>query len=254
MIETKSFANAQPILNADGSIAGIRHQDPIYGKLPAEPVVLPEPTVTNGQPVRGRYMHTSNGKKYYPMDPRPSEVHSEVIAHHLANRCRYNGATQHKIYRSKIFYSVAEHSILVSRYIEEVLGKPEYALEGLLHDGSEAYNGDLIRPLKYDPLFRAPFQVVEEKNEWAGALRFNLVYPYPKEVKIADEAVTAAEIEQMIIKDPNEDWTNGKPHDDSRVAPYEIQMLDPYPAKEAFLMRLEELLRKRSKYAFIPSF
>jgi hypothetical protein len=211
--------------------------------------------ITQSKPAqrRGKYMHTSNGKKYWPMDPRPAEVHPEVVAHHLANRCRYNGATQHKLFRSKIFYSVAEHSVLVSRYIEEVLGKPEYALEGLLHDGSEAYNGDLIRPLKYDEMFRKPFQVVEELNEHAGAIRFNLLYPYPQEVKIADEAVTSAEIEQMIIKDPSEDWEVGRLHDNSRVAPYQIEMLDPYPAKELFLLRLEEVLRQRHKYASLPT-
>lgn len=201
---------------------------------------------------RGRYMHTSNGKKYWPMDPQPEEVHIEVVAHHLATRCRYNGATQHPRFRSKIFYSVAEHSVLVSRYIEEVLKRPDLALEGLLHDGSEAYNGDLIRPLKYDPLFRAPFQVVEEKNERAGAIKFGLIYPYPKEVKIADEAVTAAEVNQIIPKAEGEDWSS-RLHDDTNVAPYEIEMLLPFEAKEQFLLRYEELIRKREGVTAIPA-
>ncbi|QIG69155.1 putative metal-dependent phosphohydrolase protein [Rhizobium phage RHph_N1_15] len=205
-------------------------------------------TINVVEPRRGKYMHTSNGKKYWPMDPRPEEVHIEVVAHHLATRARYNGATQHPVFRSRIFYSVAEHSVLVSLYIERVLKKPQYALEGLLHDGSEAYNGDLIRPLKYDPTFRQPFQMVEERNERAGALRFGLAYPYPEEVKIADEAVTAAEVNQIIVKDPSENWEVGKLHDDSKVAPYEIVMLEPFAAKEQFLMRYEELIRQRSKY------
>lgn len=53
---------------------------------------------SDGAPVHlrtGNYMHTSSGSKYWPMDPRPAEVVIETIAHHLANRCRYNGATQH---------------------------------------------------------------------------------------------------------------------------------------------------------------
>lgn len=198
---------------------------------------------------RGKYMHTSNGKKYWPMDPRPEEVHIEVVAHHLATRARYNGATQHPTNEELILYSVAEHSVYVSRYIEEVLGKPEYALEGLLHDGSEAYNGDLIRPLKYDPIFRSPFQAVEELNETAGASRFSLIYPYPKEVKIADEAVTNAEIAQIVPKDPNQDFTVGKLHDDTNMAPYEIQMLLPFAAKKLFLARFEELMQRRKKAA-----
>lgn len=230
----------QNILNASGDIVGVRHLDPAYGSLPDEPAVLPER--------KGHYMHTSNGKKYWPMDPRPEEVHIDVVAHHLATRCRYNGAVQHPVFRSRIFYSVAEHSVLVSRYIEEVLGQPEYALEGLLHDGSEAYNGDLIRPLKYDELFREPFKVVEERNERAGAERFGLAYPYPKAVKLADEAVTNAEVAQIIVKDPSEDWSS-KLHDDSHMAPYQIEMMDPFLAKQFFLLRYEELMSRRDRYA-----
>lgn len=190
-------------------------------------------------------MHTSNGKKYWPLDPRPEEVHLEVVAHHLATRARYNGATQHPVFKSRILYSVAEHSVLVSRFIEEELGRPDLALEGLMHDGSEAFNGDLIRPLKYDESFRLPFQLVEGLNEKANAIRFGLIYPYPEEVKIADEAVTAAEVNQIIVKDPDDDWSFGKLHDDTRVAPYEIQMLLPYEAKILFLDRFYEIARKR---------
>ncbi|MBA8881631.1 hypothetical protein [Phyllobacterium myrsinacearum] len=201
---------------------------------------------------KGRYMHTSNGRKYYPLDPRPDEVDPQVVAHHLATRCRYNGATQHPIFRTKIFYSVAEHSVYVSLYLEKELGLPQYALEGLFHDGSEAYNGDLIRPLKYDELFRAPFKIVEDLNEHAGAEALNLIYPYPKEIKIADEAVTAAEVIQIVPKDPTEEWGSGKLHDDTRVAPYEIKMMDPWEAKNFFLDRYEEVIAKRSKYRELP--
>ena len=196
---------------------------------------------------QSRYMHTSNGKKYYPLDPRADEVHIDVVAHHLATRCRYNGACQHPTRPDRIFYSVAEHSLYVSRYVEEELKAPHLALEALLHDGSEAYNGDLIRPLKYDPVFRAPFQRVEELNERVQAERFGLVYPYPHQVKLADEAVTAAEVQQIIIKDPIEEWNSGKLHDDSKVAPYEILMLDPYVAKRLFIDRYRDLWIRRSQ-------
>lgn len=61
------------------------------------------------------------------------------IAHALGMLCRYNGHVRR-------FYSVAEHSVLVSILMEELkLGDP---LEGLLHDASEAYLCDLPRPWK----------------------------------------------------------------------------------------------------------
>lgn len=239
----------QEIQNEKGELLGVRHVD--FSTRPVPPVeIVPAlaPHVAldkQGQARKGRYMHTSNGRKYWPMDPQPHEVDPNVVAHHLATRARYNGATQHPEFRSKIFYSVAEHSVYVSLYLERELGRPDLALEGLMHDGSEAFNGDLIRPLKYDEAFRAPFQKVEELNERANAARFGLIYPYPKEVKMADEAVTAAEIQQIVPKFPGEEWESGKLHDDSAVAPYRIMMLEPYEAKQLFLDRYEDLMSWR---------
>lgn len=190
----------------------------------------------------GKYMHTSSGQKYWPMDPRPNEVVLETIAHHLATRCRWNGATQHRYDLNKIFYSVAEHAVLCSLY-----GPKETALERLHHDSSEAYNGDLIRPLKYDPAFAAPFKLVEERNELVIAQRFGLQFPFPADVKIADEAVCAAEAQQIIIRDPNDEWESGKLHDDRVVAPFEIQMWLPHVAKRKFLERHYELMAEREE-------
>jgi hypothetical protein len=203
---------------------------------------------------RGNYMHTApTGHKYWPFSPRPEEVRIETVAHHLATRARYNGATQHRQDVTKIFYSVAEHSVYCSLYVEEVLDQPEYALEALLHDSSEAFIGDLIRPLKYSPEFRAPFQAVEHVNEAVHAEAFNLVFPYPPAVKIADEAVCEAEIRQMIIRHDDEDWSVGKLHDDSNCAPYEVQMFSPFKAKCFFIDRYVELAKKRSTYRPLPA-
>lgn len=189
---------------------------------------------------KGHYMHTSNGRKYWPLDPRPSEVSIEVIAHHLANRCRYNGATQHPRNKERILYSVAEHSGLVALYIALKGGSEDEIRAGLLHDGSEFANGDLIRPLKYDPLFAGPFKSVEVLNERAIATRFGFEYPYPSIVKVADEAVTAAEMRQIVPQALDETWDDVL-HDDSEVAPFEIQMLPPYEAKLFFLRAYEML-------------
>lgn len=184
----------------------------------------------------GRFMFTASGRKYWPLDPRPHEVNIETIAHHLANKCRYNGATQHKTKPEKIFYSVAEHSVYCS-----YLGHPSEALERLLHDASEAYNGDLIRPLKYDPIFARPFRRVEEANESVIAVKYAL-NEKAESVKPADEAVTAAEVKQIIVMDPSEDWEQRLLlHDASKVAPIEIQMLDPWKAKKFFLHRFHQL-------------
>jgi hypothetical protein len=82
-------------------------------------------------------MPTFTGRLWYPLDARPEDFEIEDIAHHLAFGCgRYGGAT-------RVTYTVAEHSIHVSRLVPE-----EYALEGLMHDASEAVVGDMIKQLK----------------------------------------------------------------------------------------------------------
>lgn len=201
------------------------------------------------RPLNTIYIHTSSGKKYYPFDPNPDHVDIEVIAHHLATRARWNGATQHKSYPDRILYSVAEHSVYVSLYVESVLRRPDLALEALLHDGSEAFNGDLIRPLKYSSAFAEPFKKVELINEAAVAKRFQLPLEMSPEVKIADEAVCAAEAIQIVPKHSSEEWKSGRQYDDKLVAPFEIEMLLPYEAKKLFLTHYERLTLNRKAAA-----
>ena len=89
----------------------------------------------------GFWSETYTGKKYYPTDPKNSDISIHDIAHALANNCRYNG-------HCKEFYSIAAHSVLVSRFVETVSDDPKTLLAALLHDASEAYIHDIITPLK----------------------------------------------------------------------------------------------------------
>ena len=98
----------------------------------------------------GNWMQTFSGRQFWPMDPKPEDVCILDIANSLGKICRYNG-------HCKKFYSVAEHSYYVSKYVE-----PQNALWGLLHDASEAYMCDLIRPLKNEPFARS-FRLFENK-------------------------------------------------------------------------------------------
>src|SRR5207248_1661023 len=93
--------------------------------------------------------------------PRAEDICIEDIAHGLAMTCRYGGQCLR-------FYSVSEHSVLVSRLVA-----PEFAREALLHDASEAYIGDMIRPLKYQPEM-AEFLRAESAIEHCVADRFGL--------------------------------------------------------------------------------
>lgn len=128
------------------------------------------------------WMQTVSGRKFYPLDPQLEDIDIYDIAHGLAMCCRYAGHAHR-------FYSVAEHCVHVSRLIErdmrdadgwyrrtrgvserEVL---EWSLAALLHDSSEAYLGDMIRPLKHQPEM-AEFRTAEARLEDVVRRRFSL--------------------------------------------------------------------------------
>lgn len=81
---------------------------------------------------------TSTGKHFDFADPQPEQIDIIDIANGLSKQCRFSG-------QCREFYSVAQHSVLVSKL---VVGPLELALEGLLHDAAEAYCQDIPSPLK----------------------------------------------------------------------------------------------------------
>ena len=82
------------------------------------------------------WIETYTGKKAYPLDFTKDMYCVEDVAHSLALQCRFNGHCNE-------FYSVAQHCVFVSKIVPK-----ELALIGLLHDASEAYLGDLVKPIK----------------------------------------------------------------------------------------------------------
>lgn len=115
-----------------------------------------------------------------PLNPDPSEVRIHDVAHALARLCRYNGHTGG-------FYSVARHSFIVSCYLEDT-GHPELALQGLLHDGAEAYLSDVPRPVKRNPEMEV-FRKFDAQMDEAVMAAFGLPFPIPAEVMAADHWV-----------------------------------------------------------------
>jgi hypothetical protein len=90
---------------------------------------------------RGDWMQTFTGRKFYPTAPLADDIDIVDIAHALSHLCRYAGHVDR-------FYSVAEHCVKVSEWVEAVTGDTGAALEALLHDATEAYVVDVPRPLK----------------------------------------------------------------------------------------------------------
>lgn len=126
------------------------------------------------------YIETYSGKKFYPLNPFNSEIDIIDIAHALSLLCRYNGHT-------KVFYSVAEHSILLSEYTEKILKRnPRDVQFALLHDAGEAYTSDIPTPLKKE---LPEFKNMESVIDAAVLYHFNLPSAKPNWLKDIDTRI-----------------------------------------------------------------
>jgi uncharacterized protein len=157
--------------------------------------------------------------------PQSSNFTAEDVAHGLAHICRYAG-------QCRRFYSVAEHSLLVS----DVATGFEY--EALLHDAAEAFIGDITRPLKQ---MLPDFKRIEAEVQKAVLERFGIIEPVPPEIKEADLRVLASE-QRQIMPPGTDDWLTGMNID---PAPVRVRHLSPERAKTEWLERFETLRQSR---------
>lgn len=129
------------------------------------------------------YIETVFGRKFYFNNPT---FDFAEIAHALGNIPRYTGHTPQ-------FYSVAEHSLLVASLMHELeLGDP---MEGLLHDGVEAYLCDLAAPIK---AHLPDYKALDKKLDRALRLQFGLPEQKTDGCTKADWLALAIEARQLI--------------------------------------------------------
>jgi hypothetical protein len=178
-----------------------------------------------------RAVQTFTGRTLSLTDPDPADVCIEDIAHALAQTCRFNGMTRD-------FYSVAEHSVLVSMFSD-----PADMLHGLLHDASEAYLGDMVTPLKRHPRLKG-YRHLEANVQHAIWLRFELAPAIPASVKAADERMLATEIRDLMVPSA---WPAGVL--DLQALPIRLHPMPPIQAERAFLDRYTQLLELRTQVA-----
>jgi hypothetical protein len=142
-------------------------------------------TPDHAPPAPGPYLQTVSGRWVNPFDPDPKQLDAGDIARALANQCRFGG-------HSRVFYSVAQHSVIVSRLVEERGGDVEEVFAALMHDATEAYLGDMPHPLKHRSPLGAAFREAEAHLEQAIRDRFG-IKPGVREIKEADRALLATE-------------------------------------------------------------
>jgi hypothetical protein len=163
---------------------------------------------------RGNWMQTASGQKYFPMDPRAEEVKIEDIAAALSKVCRFGG-------HCNKFYSVAEHSVYVSMFVPK-----EWALQGLLHDATEAYLADIVRPVKG---YLTGYKEIEDRNWRVIAEKFGVPYDLHSSVKEADNNVLLTEQKYLMAESPGDWCVPGK------ALPFKPVALSPDEAYTSFM-------------------
>ena len=158
-----------------------------------------------------------------------SKINIKDIAHALSQICRFAG-------HSKKFYSVAQHSILVSFLAEKIAkdNKIIVAKWGLLHDSVEFATNDLPRPIKKAiPVFSQ----IEENFLKVIAQKYNLPLIMPKEIRMADDIMLMTE-KKYLLKKSKEKWEL-----ENKVKPLAQPIIpcDPESAELLFLTRFKEL-------------
>jgi 5'-deoxynucleotidase YfbR-like HD superfamily hydrolase len=212
-------------------------------------MVAGQASETHGTASRGRATtRTYSGRLLDLATPHrwtPADIRITDIAHHLSQLCRFTGATRE-------FYSVAQHAVLVSELLEDRHPKllanrhptltPAFWMAGLLHDGAEAYVGDLPAPVKHgfmlDEYWTAEDQIqaaidVRFLGDRAGALA---APPMRALIKAADELALHAEMRDLIT------GANKRHADVANAAGVKtIRPKMPHQAELAFLRRFHDL-------------
>lgn len=144
-----------------------------------------------------------SGGKFSFMKPDASQVHIEDIAHSLSIQERFTG-------HSKFHWSVAAHSILVYDYVKQFYpDNHDLLLGALLHDGHEAYDGDVSRPLKlYFSYFTKVMKELSEKIQGIIVEKFNILLSESEEqiIKNSDMEVLMLEA-SVLLPTKGKDWT-----------------------------------------------
>ncbi|MDF5393033.1 hypothetical protein P3693_23640 [Vibrio parahaemolyticus] len=151
----------------------------------------------------------NNGDLHRFLEPFDADI--DVIAFALSNINRYTGHVGQ--------YSVAQHCVLVSEQLPD-----ELKLSGLLHDATEAYIGDVSKPLK---ALLPEYRKIEAWYHEQIDTLFDVVTEHP-EIKEADLRMLITEASAFGL--PLDEFPN--------ALPYNIDF-EPWPPEVARLKFLE---------------
>jgi len=184
------------------------------------------------------WMLMQSGRKFWAADPRPGDFDIYDIAAGLASANRFAGQGRYR-------YSVAQHSVLCSRYVTDVFFdysgsqiERQMRFDALMHDCSEAYVQDIARPAKQ---FLPGYYEMEELIMAAASEQFGLTHPLPPAVKQIDNVLLVTEA--RVLFDGSTPWWLAPEWPE----PLPLELVEPWLpeyAEAKFLEAYEELRTK----------
>jgi 5'-deoxynucleotidase YfbR-like HD superfamily hydrolase len=174
------------------------------------------------------WIQTYSGKKFDIINPTTEMLDIKDIARSLSMRVRFSGHINKP-------YTVAQHSVFVSRVVEASDKATKDDIRwGLMHDAAEAYIMDIPRPIKkLIPLVSQ----IEEKILQLVAKRFGLEFPFSDLVVRADDVALVSEAYELLDGGPIENWA--KCYKVNTVLP--IKCATWLQSEKEFLKRFKEL-------------
>jgi 5'-deoxynucleotidase YfbR-like HD superfamily hydrolase len=177
------------------------------------------------------WIETWLGYDFEILNPDPAKIDIRDIGHAIARINRYTGHIDGES------YSVAEHAVKLSEAMErDNPGNWQLIYDTLNHDDSEAYIGDISRPLK--ALIAPLYKPIEAKIEKVIAAKFGLTYPAPAIIKEYDTRILLDE-KKALLHNGEREWNI--PGDQLFV---KIEGWSPNIAEWSFLERFRHLQRK----------
>lgn len=200
-------------------------------------------TAAIGEPGRA-WQRMLSGRRLDLLDPSPSDIEIEDIAHGLARVARWNGQTT-----GPYAFSVAQHVLLVEDIFSSL--NPGWLLQvrlaALLHDAPEYVIGDLISPFK--TAIGLDYKAFELKLLHAIHARFGIQTPLEASVtagiKTADRIAAYFEATRLAgFSESEARQFFGEPEGLPRDLRERVSRLEPWSAGEAqraFLARFAAL-------------
>jgi uncharacterized protein len=182
---------------------------------------------------RQPFIQTVTARRINPFAPDPAAIDIGDIAHALSHQCRFGGHCLR-------FYSVGQHSCVVSDLTASRGADPPAALWALLHDAAEAYLGDVPHPVKHNSELGRIYRDAERGVQEAILRRFGLPLTAPPLVAGVDRAVLAAE--RHVLMSDSWSWPE---LEGVKAGEVTIEPWPPEHAAREFLERFDRLASVR---------